>query len=48
MKKHYVQQFFDKLYKATDWLAGQYGFDKTEQPTTEKKQCKERKGRGVV
>ena len=30
MRKHYANQYFDELYKATDWLAGQYGFDKVD------------------
>jgi integrase len=27
MRKHYAKQYFDELYKATDWLATQYKFD---------------------
>jgi integrase len=30
MAKHYANQHFDLLYKATDWLAAQYGFDKVD------------------
>ena len=30
MRKHYANQYFDELYKATDWLARQYGFDKAD------------------
>jgi integrase len=44
MRKHYANQYFDELYKATDWLAGQYGFDKIQTPTAEKKNAK---GRGA-
>ncbi len=33
MRKHYANQYFDELYKATDWLATRFAFDKTQNPT---------------
>ena len=36
MAKHYANQHFDLLYKATDGLAIQYGFDKVELPTAKR------------
>jgi integrase len=30
MRKHYANQYFDELFKATDWLAGHFGLDKTQ------------------
>jgi hypothetical protein len=31
MRKHYANQYFDELHRATDWVATLWGFDKVEQ-----------------